>query len=440
MLFFIAMASVKTTKDFKYYLYALVGVMAMILIYGIGQRVYGFPAVSTMNPEFAKGRVLFLTPEARLSSTFAGHYDLGGYLVFFFPLLWAFLFSAKKWAYTRAQKIGLFVAGILPIVLTIHTLGRTLYDGSFMYVMMKAMADPVNATVLIAMAITLGVFIATFDYARKPALWLMIIATIGVLVATASRTSSIAFLASSIGFLIYVRKYWYVPVIIGLMAGFTFFDTDLVNRWLSTIQIKQVIVNEKTGEQVMVQKISPDELPAGTTYVRRRLSDESSLSAKIKNELAIKQATLSGSLRPEDYTTYNAVAADISIATRFQVSWPRAWKAFLRNPLLGTGASSITESSDGDYFRWIGETGALGTGSFLVAVYMICAYIFTARKKLEKSQQVFVIAILFGTIGLFINAMLIDIFEASKVAYMFWLTLGAYVGALSKSEKEIAHL
>lgn len=440
MLFFIAMASVKTAKDFKYYLYALLAVMAMILIYGIGQRVYGFPAVSTMNPEFAKGRVLFLTPEARLSSTFAGHYDLGGYLVFYFPLLWAFLFSAKKWVYSRSQKIGLFIAGMLPIVLTIHTLGRTLYDGTFMYVITKAISDPVNATVLIAMAITLLAFILSFEYFRKIGIWFLIVATVGVLVATASRTSSIAFVASSIVFLIYVRKFWYVPVIVGLMAGFTFLDTDLVNRWLSTIQVKQVIVNEKTGEHVMVQKIRSDELPAGTSYVRGRRSNESSLSARIKNDLAIKQATLSGTLNPEDYSTYNAVATDISIATRFQVSWPRAWNAFLRNPLLGTGASSITESSDGDYFRWIGETGALGTGSFLFALSAICLYIFKARTKLEKSQQVFVMAVLFGTGGLLINAMLIDIFEASKVAYLFWLTLGAYVGVLSKSEKELEKL
>ena len=199
-------------------------------------------------------------------------------------------------------------------------------------------------------------------------------------------------------------------------------------------------MNEKTGEHVMVQKIRSDELPAGTSYVRGRRSNESSLSARIKNDLAIKQATLSGTLNPEDYSTYNAVATDISIATRFQVSWPRAWNAFLRNPLLGTGASSITESSDGDYFRWIGETGALGTGSFLFALSAICLYIFKARTKLEKSQQVFVMAVLFGTGGLLINAMLIDIFEASKVAYLFWLTLGAYVGVLSKSEKELEKL
>lgn len=438
--FFIGMSTVKSIRDFKLYMYALMASLTMILVYGIGQRMFGFPAVSTMNPEFAKGRVLFLTPEARLSSTFAGHYDLGGYLVFYFPLIFAMMFGAKNWTMSRREKI--FVGGVamFPIVLTIYTLGKTLYDGSFGYIVAKALEDPTNLNVILGMFATLIIFVLMFDKARKLLLWLLMIASIGVLVATASRTSSIAFIAAGLAFLVVIKKYWYVPVVALIMLGFTSFDKDLVSRWLSTIQIKQVIVNEKTGEHVMVQKIRPDELPAGTSYLRRKLSDESSLSAKIKNELAIKQATLSGRLAPEDYTTYNAVAADISIATRFQVSWPRAWQAFLRNPLLGTGPSSITESSDGDYFRWIGETGALGTGTFLAILYLVGMFIFTSRTKLKPEKHVFVYAVLFGIGGLLINAMLIDIFEASKVAYMFWLTLGLFVGLLKLPKDELSKL
>lgn len=440
IVFFIALSTIKTVKDFKLYMYALMASLSMIVVYGIGQRVFGFPAVSTMNPEFAKGRVLFLTPEARLSSTFAGHYDLGGYLVFYFPMVFAMLFGAQKWIMSRSEKILVGILGMFPIILTIYTLGKTLYDGSFGYILMKAIEDSTNVNVLLGMSLTLIIFMMLFDKARKVLFWLLMVACIGVLVATASRTSSIAFLAAGMAFLVVIKKYWYVPVVALIMLGFTSFDKDLVSRWLSTIQVKQVIVNEKTGEQVMVQKIRPDELPAGTSFVRRKLSDESSLSAKIKNELAIKQATLSGRLSPEDYTTYNAVAADISIATRFQVSWPRAWNAFMRNPLLGTGPSSITESSDGDYFRWIGETGALGTGTFLVLLYMLGMYMFKSRTKLKPEHHVFVYAVLFGIAGLLINALLIDIFEASKVAYMFWLTLGIFIGLLKLPKDELAKL
>jgi hypothetical protein len=44
----------------------------------------------------------------------------------------------------------------------------------------------------------------------------------------------------------------------------------------------------------------------------------------------------------------------------------------------------------------------------------------------------------FGLFGLLINAMLIDIFEASKVAYIFWFTAGIFVALahLKKDELE----
>lgn len=437
MLFFIAMASVRSVKDFKFYLYTLLACTSMILVYGLGQRLQGFPAVSTMNPEFAKGRVLFLTPEARLSSTFAGHYDLGAYLVFFFPLLWACMFYTKKLVTSMIEKTWVFLFGLAPILLTLYSLGKSVYTGSPLSITLSTIAEPQNALILGSMALTLLVFMYAYDRFRKVFMMFVIVMGLGVLVATASRTSSIALMASSVLYLVYIRKFWYVPVIILLFAGFTYFDTDLVNRWLNTVQIKQVIINDKTGEEVVVQKIRSDELPAGTSFINFGKSDESSLSALIKEDLAIKQATLSGNLRPQDYETYSAVAADISLAVRFQVSWPRAWKAFLRNPLLGTGPSSITESSDGDYMRWIGEMGALGTGAFLFTVGAIMQSLYVARRRVSKEGQLIVMALLFGTFGLFVNAILIDVFEASKVAYLFWLTLGLFVGLFNLKDSEL---
>lgn len=437
ILFFIAMASVRSVKDFKYYLYTILACISMVLVYGLGQRMLGFPAVSTMNPEFAKGRVLFLTPEARLSSTFAGHYDLGAYLVFFFPLLWACVFYTKKLVSSMTEKAWVVIFGMAPIVLTLYSLGKAVYTGSALRILSATLSQPMNAMIFGAMALTLIVFMYAYDRFRKILLISLIIMGLGVLVATASRTSSIALMASTVMYLLYIRKFWYVPVVILLFAGFTYFDTDLVNRWFNTIQVKQIIINEKTGEEVVVQKIRSDELPAGTSFINFGQSDESSLSAQIKEDLAIKQASLSGNLRPQDYTTVSAVAADISLAVRFQVSWPRAWQAFLRNPLLGTGPSSITESSDGDYMRWIGEMGALGTGSFLFVIGAIMKHLYASRKRVSKEGQLIVMAILFGTFGLFVNAILIDVFEASKVAYLFWLTLGLFVGLFNLKDSEL---
>lgn len=442
MLFFIAMATVKTVNDFKLYLYCLLASLSLVLSYGIGQRMYGFPAVSTMNPEFAKGRVLFLTPEARLSSTFAGHYDLGAYLVFFFPLLWGTLVYGKELVKSKLEKAFVFCAGMAPIVFTMYSLGRAIYSGTTLTILMTTLSQRDNAMIVLSMAATLIIFMLAYHYklTRKVLFFVLAVLGVVVIIATASRTSSIAFIVSTLAFLLFIRKFWYALFIFILFGWFTYYDTDLVQRWLQTIQVRQIIINEKTGEEVVVQKIRSDELPAGTSFINFGKSDESTLAAQIKEDLAIKQASLGGGLNPQDYQTYNAVAADISLAVRFQVSWPRAWQAFLRNPLLGTGPSSITESSDGDYMRWIGEMGALGTGTFLFALASIFYYLWKSRTRLPKEAQMLVWAVLFGAGGLFINAVLIDVFEASKVAYLFWLTLGMFVGLMNIEDSELKKL
>ena len=368
IVFFIAMSAIRTAKDFKFLMYALVVSLCFVDIYGIGQRFFGFPAIQTMNPEYALGKILYLTPEARISSTFAGHYDLAAYLVFLLPLLWGMFF-----------------------------------------------------------------------YARQVILLLLAVLSMLILTLTASRTSSIAYLISNSIFLLYFRKIRYFILIILLTIGFTYIDTDLLNRWLKTIQIKQILLNEQTGERIVVQNITSDELPAGTAFVKIKKDEDTTASSLLKEELRIK-ASLSGTLEATEeaqYQTVSAVATDISIATRFQASWPRAIQAFQKNPLLGSGPSSITESSDGDYFRWLGETGILGFSFFIYIIIMILKRLYDFKNKLASSAQMLVYGVIFGTIGLFINALLIDVFEASKVAYIFWFTLGIFVGLIYLNKNEL---
>src|SRR3989344_512561 len=368
VVFFIAAQCIRTIKDFRLILYSLFGSLLLVDLYGIGQRFFNFPAISTMNPEFAKGQILYLTEDARLSSTFAGHYDLGAYLVFLMPLLWGLVMYGKR------------VIGLVLILLS--------------------------------------AFILTL---------------------TASRASSMAYLISTLGFLIYFRKVRYAFFVIVLAAGLAYLNTDLLQRWLKTVQIRQIVLNELTGEEIVVQNIQSDKLAAGTSYVKIRDDKDSTASSLLKDDL-IAKASLSGGLnaRPEGrYETVSAVTTYIFISTRLQISWPRARDAFFRNPLLGTGPSSITESSDGDYMRWLGETGILGFGAFLSVIFVIVRKIYGARDKLPPAARALPVAILFGTFGLLINATLIDIFEASKVAYTFWLTLGIFVGLILLDKKEL---
>jgi len=108
------------------------------------------------------------------------------------------------------------------------------------------------------------------------------------------------------------------------------------------------------------------------------------------------------------------------------VSWPRAFQAFTKNLLLGSGPSSLGEATDGDYFRWLGETGLLGTSIFLIILGSIMMSIKRHVALMQKKHSYIFYGFLFGFIGLFINAGYIDLFEASKLAYVFWLLAGIF--------------
>ncbi len=130
------------------------------------------------------------------------------------------------------------------------------------------------------------------------------------------------------------------------------------------------------------------------------------------------------------------VFEDRSTSIRLNIEWPRALRAFAKNPILGTGLSSITLATDNDYLRALGEVGILGFLAFILIFVQLIRKLITVfpfPEKLSLAQ-----AYLMGTIaalpGVFLNALFIDIFEASKFAIIFWLLMGMAYGSI-KLEK-----
>ena len=118
---------------------------------------------------------------------------------------------------------------------------------------------------------------------------------------------------------------------------------------------------------------------------------------------------------------------DRSSSIRLNVEWPRAIRALSKNPLLGTGYSSITLATDNDYLRALGETGVLGFLSFgLIFVNIVVVYLkkLPFIKTYKSLRLVFVVGTITGLMGTFVNAVFIDIFEASKFAILFWFMIG----------------
>lgn len=356
-------------------------------------RFFDFPAVQTMNAEFAKGSLLILTPFARVSSTFAGHYDLAAYLVFFIPFLAAYIIRGTH----RVRSIVTYALAILTLIFT------------------------------------------------------------------ASRISFGAFIVSIVLFGVYTRKWKLLIGTILLTSILMYTNSDMTQRFRDMFQQRQVFENTRTGEEIIHQDLSKETLPAGSQFIKTgkgtSINNNSKALKVYKQELMnkeIEEARKNGRIITQEQAAdivakkyindfknvvvKNVVAGDTSLATRTQVEWPRAWKAFLSNPLLGTGPGSITESTDGDYFRWLGETGLLGAGLFLFILCQIFIRVYKSALGVRSHDKYLYIGICVGMIALLINATLIDVFEASKIAFTFWTVMGLVIAEINRETHRVSTL
>lgn len=374
-IFFIAASQVTSFKQLLTYLKLILFILLIVCVYGIGQKFLGWPAVQTMNPEYAKGYILFLTPEARVSSTFAGHYDLAAYIILLMPLVLGFYLLAGNFTYLVIFLLSLFT-----------------------------------------------------------------------LVLTASRASFISYIFSTFPYLLYLRKFRLLTFVVICTVVFTIFSKNLTSRLFRTFQVKKIFVNEQTGQVLVPQRITTKEVPAGSLYVKLQdTTSDTKNQQLVKYEILDqirKQASIEGKvLTVEEENALVAsftaslkplttIVSDISFATRIQIEWPRAIKAFFKHPVLGAGPASLTEATDNDFLRWLGEFGFLGAGAFLYILFNILRLIWKSASKLDKKSKVIYLGFIFGIVGLLINSSYFDLFEASKIAYYFWLMSGLFIGSL----------
>ncbi len=371
----------KTDKQLPILITFLALTVFSVFIYGVGQKYKGWPAFSTMNEEFAKGIPLKLPPTARVMSTFAGHYDLAAYLVLVIPILGSMIFVVKN----KFYQLLLLATTVCAFVLLLFTASR----------------------------ISFGVYLITMS----AMLW-------------------------------WQKKRWLIiPVVIVSIIAVNFVS-GASERFLKTFRYDDVIVDLSTGKPIgtlekleggnaVLQPIaSPDQenLPKGSGYINAPISGTTSGTIKTvelvkKKNLASGSgdvATVSGS-----FLVQKAFVLDISITTRFQGEWPHAIEAFKRNVLLGSGFSSISLATDGNYHRLLGETGLLGAVSFL-GIFIFCFYWFFKKKhEMKGLEKAFIIGVFAGVVGLLFNAILIDVFQASKVAFTLWLLIGFAMAILS---------
>ena len=102
--------------------------------------------------------------------------------------------------------------------------------------------------------------------------------------------------------------------------------------------------------------------------------------------------------------------------------------------MLKMNTSINAESTDNDFLRALGETGLAGFLAFFGILAFVFWYAVSNFKMVKDPFFATVIAALAAAIiGLLINAFYIDVFEASKVAYMFWIMMAILTAAIKFS-------
>lgn len=403
-LFFIFFFAVKTKKQLSGLLLLLGLAVLSVSVYGFGQKYLYWPAYSTMNREFAKGIALYLTEHARVLSTFGGHFDLAAWvMITIIPLIILGLLHPSKW-----------------------------WRGS-------------------------ALLLSGVEY------WLLIL--------SASRISWIAYMAGIIaGMLILVKKKpkkWVIPrglAVVALSTIVMMSFGDLSERFGHIFKLQGVkdlvmkpfaqpprdglpLALDLTPEQQLALVATQTDVPPRPGGGGGGVSLEPSPAVKpadvyddTYDRLMAYLATTSGEVVSVSYSA-NALKYGLSVGIRLDTLWPNALRALKTNPLLGTGYSTlvkehvweftVAESTDNDYLRMLGETGLLGTLAFLaifaVAVKILWRSFLTSQKPIDYALPAAVLAV---TFGLLVNALYIDVFEASKVAYGYWSLLGLTIAGV----------
>ena len=355
MLLPVIVTVVKTKKQLISILIVLALVVMAVDGYALGQQFLDWPVISTTNSEFSKGLILRLTPGARVSSTFAGHYDLAAFLAMAIVVMTAVFFALKK----RFKILVLLVA--IPSVM--------------------------------------------------------------ILIITAARQSFVAAFAGIIFVLILSKKKKYLLLLFICVAIILIYPSQLRDRLISTITVN--IFNQgqryegRTEDQQIRSRLNIPTLAIKTSSTSAQTSTFASPSGTIATDITPGE--------PIDTTELGVYR---SFQIRLNIEWPRAIRAFIKNPLLGTGYSSLDIATDNDFLRSLGEVGFLGTAALGLVLIEVGRRIYSLLQSQSKLIKYTGAGIFSMMITFLINGLFIDVLEASKVATLFWMTLGLGLAAV----------
>jgi hypothetical protein len=392
--FFIFFSSIKSLEQIKKYVYLSAIVLMVVSLYGFGQKYLYWPAYSTMNREFSKGIRLYLTEHARVLSTFGGHYDLAAYLMIVLTLFIPLVSFVKKW-YAKALFLSVSIAGFWLMILTVSRTSFVAY--------------------LVSITAVFGLLMF-----RKGIIWAVL--------------------------------HWFIVISLSLAIMLSFGElSDRFAHILKLDNLKMATFFKKPFKEApkgdgiaYLDVVSPKSDTPPTT--EKPTGVQTARPADVTEDIPEDGYGATAAARPRVYSQ-TAVQYDLSTGIRLDYTWPQAIKGFSKNPLLGSGYSTLTkrniedfteaESTDNDFLRALGETGLLGFFAFFGTIAFIIYYSLRNFNSIEDNFYAAIVAgLIAGIIGLLVNALYIDVFEASKVAYTFWIMTAILLATVKLSQKK----
>lgn len=432
-LFFISYAGMREKRFLPVVIATIAATLLGVILYGFGQKYLSFPAYLTMNEEFAKGIPIQLSSLSRVPSTFAGHYDLAAYLALMVPIM-ASLFFGFKNLLLKAFMVILVILGFILMFMTVSRI-------SFMVLLV-------------------GIFIVLLFQKKKAVLVLLpVIAILGILLLGFKSSLLQRFgntvkevdvmvdgkTGTAIGNVSYVPAKYFFDKNVKIQRVE---DTEALDRAIGgTLDAEGEVTTtgkvpfyllldpETQVPLVTASNVSTGEsLPQGTGYINLSLSPVSKrvgnffygLSPDVTSTVSAQIVNFHG-----DFIIKKAAAYDLSFTTRFQGEWPHAIDAFERNIAIGSGYGSVSLAVDNNYLRMLGEIGLLGISAFLAIFLIVGMYIKKVLQSVESAlARSFIVGYVAGVVALMLNAILIDVFEASKIAFLLWMLTGILLGTL----------
>ena len=413
-LLFILYSSIKSEKDLQVVIYVLALTVLLVSIYGYGQKYRYWPVFSTMNREFSKGMVLYLTEHARVQSTFAGHYDLAAFLVLLLPIFYVLGIKSQK----KLERISFKILHLIGLWLLVVSASRTSF-----------------AAYLLAILFAI-IFLAWQEQSLLKRLW--------------------AILRRGLSF----------SVLILLMI--LLFGGDMQDRFLQLLRAypeaytayeesvqfseEQIALLEDKYENLAKfvknrgnppdNGLAVDENTAFTADNTITRTDEQPVSSRPVDvyedipDKVLEEDSQGNLVVVEKERTWspNAMKYGLSLAIRLDELWPNAIDGFMTNPLVGSAYGTLNkkefyqfteaESTDNNFLRTLGETGLLGFITFY-GIFLVIFYQIKQNQKASPWLKNLNLAFMAASLGLLANALYIDVFASSKVAFTYWALAGA---------------